>query len=250
VPATFKRYKSAPIVEAVIDLRVTPDAVDGPALDHLAQSLKGDFPKQAPMQRVQMGIAAEQGRPIRQSMSQAVVGRRLTRADDSRILQLRHEGWSYSHMAPYTDWSTFKTEALPLWQQYRNACPNAKLTRCALRYINRVDIPDAKIEPSDYFKLYPHIPESLSQQDVIGMQMSLQMPQHDLQCAANISQAMVGEPVSPGHISIILDIDVFRLGIEEWTDAEAWAYLEKLRERKNEIFEGCITNRTRELIDK
>lgn len=246
---TYKRYKSAPIVEAVIELRVAPKALDLAALHRLAESLKTDFPKQTPMQWVQMDISAEQGRAI-QSLSQAVIGLRLAKADDSRILQIRHDALAYSHMAPYSDWATFKAEALPLWQQYRAACPNAKFSRCALRYINRVDIPDSKIEPEDYFGLYLNIPKVLSQQDVIGMELSLQMPQHDLDCVANINQRMIGEPVKPDHISFILDIDVFRRGIENWGDAEVWAFLDKLRERKNEIFEACITPRTRELIDQ
>jgi len=228
---------------------VAPKALDLAALHRLAESLKTDFPKQTPMQWVQMDISAEQGRAI-QSLSQAVIGLRLAKADDSRILQIRHDALAYSHMAPYSDWATFKAEALPLWQQYRAACPNAKFSRCALRYINRVDIPDSKIEPEDYFGLYLNIPKVLSQQDVIGMELSLQMPQHDLDCVANINQRMIGEPVKPDHISFILDIDVFRRGIENWGDAEVWAFLDKLRERKNEIFEACITPRTRELIDQ
>ncbi|MNC96343.1 hypothetical protein D3C83_136960 [compost metagenome] len=66
---------------------------------------------------------------------------------------------------------------------------------------------------------------------------------------AIINQGLT-EPVKPGHISIVLDIDVFRLGIESWKDSEVWAFLDKLRGRKNEIFEACITDRTRELIDR
>jgi uncharacterized protein (TIGR04255 family) len=247
---TFKRYKSAPIVEAVIELRVAPDGVDRSALESLVELLKTDFPKRTRMQRVQMGIAAQEGHAVGHSLSQAVIGSRLAKADDSRILQIRQDGLAYSHMAPYTEWDTFRTEALPLWRQYRTARRDAKPTRCALRYINRVDIPGSKIEPQDYFGLYPNVPKSLPQQDVIGMDLTLQMPQADLDCVANITQAMVTEPVKPGHISFILDIDVFRLGIESWSDDDVWGFLEKLRARKNEIFEACITDRTRELIDR
>jgi uncharacterized protein (TIGR04255 family) len=118
-----------------------------------------------------------------------------------------------------------------------------------LRYINRIDIPKTKIEIYDYFGLYPKVPEQLPQQDVIGFALNLLMPQQDLQCVANIQQAF-SEPVKPEHVSIILDIDIFRLQIEDWNDDVTWAFLEKLRDRKNEIFEACITDRTRELIDQ
>lgn len=245
-----KQYKSAPITEAVIELRLQPSTpVDKAALRELAESLKADFPKQAPMQFLSMGIARQPDQTFQQSVSQSIIGVRLAKADDSRVLQIRQEGYAYSHMAPYTDWDTFRTEALPLWKRYRELYPEARLSRCALRYINRIDIPEAQIEIYDYFSLYPKIPEALPQQDVIGMTLNLQMPQKDLECVANVQQA-ISEPVKPGQISFILDIDIFRLQIESWNDEEAWGFLEKLRERKNEIFEACITDRTRGLIDR
>ena len=245
-----KRYKSAPITEAVIEIRVQPPAqVQPTVLQRLAESLKADFPKQAAMQFLEMGIAQQPDQTFQQKLAQSIVGFRLSKADDSRVLQIRAEGFAFSHMAPYTDWSTFKAEAQPLWKRYRAIYPATKLTRCALRYINRIDVPGPRIEEYDYFGLYPKVPDALPQQDVIGMNLNLQMPQLDLQCVASVGQALV-EPVNPGHISFILDIDIFRLGIEDWDDEATWSFLDKLRVRKNEIFEACITDRTRELIDK
>jgi uncharacterized protein (TIGR04255 family) len=248
-----KRYKRAPIVEAVIEIRVAPQragALSQKVLGPMAMALKGEFPKQAPMQMLQMGVAARQpGAGLTQSFSQADIGFRLSRGDDSRVLQIRQEGFAYSHLAPYSDWKTFRGEAQPLWEQYRALCPDAKLTRCALRYINRIDIPANRVEIEDYFELCPRIPKALPQSDVSASTMSLQMPQVDLDCVANINQGL-SEPVKPDHISFILDIDVFKLGIESWHDADLWPYLDRLRVRKNEIFEACITDRTRELIDR
>lgn len=245
-----KRYKGAPITEAVIEIRVQPhSSVDSASLQGLAESLKADFPKQTPMQFLKMDIAQQPGQLPQSSLSQSIIGVRLSKTNDSRVLQLRHEGFAYSHLAPYTDWATFRAEAQPLWKRYREVCADAKLTRCALRYINRIDVPETKIEPYDYFSLYPKVPEALPQQDVIGMNLNLHMPQHDLQCVVNIGQAF-GEPVKVGHMSFTLDIDIFRLQIEDWDDEAVWEYLEKLRDRKNEVFEACITDRTRELIDR
>lgn len=246
-----KQYKSAPITEAVIEIRVQPaTSVNSDALQELAESLKSDFPKQAHMQVLEMGIARQQpDQEFQQKIAQSFFGIRLSKSDDSRVLQLRHEGFAYSHMAPYTDWATFRGEAQPLWKRYRTIFPETKLTRCALRYINRIDIPETKIEPNDYFGLYAKVPDVLPHQDVIGSTLSLQMPQPDLECLVNIIQAL-GEPVVAGHLSFLLDIDIFRLKIEEWDDETTWSFLDKLRNRKNEIFEACITNRTRELIDQ
>jgi uncharacterized protein (TIGR04255 family) len=254
VTGSPKRYKNAPITEAVLEIRVEAlKPLDPSMLKNFADSLKGDFPKQAPMQLLQVGIAGPQqlGQVVSQTFSQSHVGMRLAKSDDSRVLQIRQDGFAFSHMAPYTEWAIFRKEAEPLWRQYRAICQDAKLARCALRYINRIDIPilGKSIEIFDYFRLYPKIPDELPQQDVIGMVLNVQMPQHDLECVASINQALI-EPVKPNHISFVLDIDIYRLGIQTWQDAAVWQFLDELRRRKNEIFEGCITDRTRELIDQ
>lgn len=247
-----KRYKNAPITEAVIEIRIQPpESLDQSALKNLAESLKSDFPKQAPMRLLRTALAAQQQPEsgLSQSVSQAPIGFRLSKSDDSRILQLRRDALAYSHMAPYTEWETFRAEAYPLWEKYRSTVRGAKLARCALRYINRVDIPATRIEVEDYFALYPEIPKKLRQRDTVGMALVVQIPQLDLDCMAVINQAQA-EPAKPEHVSFVLDIDIFRMGIETWQDSEVWTFLDKLRDRKNEIFESCITDRTRELIDR
>lgn len=247
-----KRYKNAPIAEAVIELRVHPqESFKHSALNTLATALKAEFPKQVPMRLVRMGFALP-GQPdggVNLSSSDQPVGVRLTNSDESRVLQVRRDGMAYSHMPPYTEWTIFRSEAQPLWERFRSAFPEAKLARCGLRYINRVDVPGTTVELHDYFRLYPEVPRELPQQDVVGMVMNLQMPQLDLECMAVINQAQT-DPAKPGHLSFVFDVDLFRQGVEAWTDSEAWDFFDKLRTRKNEIFEACITDRMRELIDR
>jgi len=51
----------------------------------------------------------------------------------------------------------------------------------------------------------------------------------------------------------LLDLDLFQerfdepWGVEE--DAEVWDFLERLRDRKNEVFEASITEKTRRLFE-
>src|SRR5438445_11168568 len=99
MPLETKRYKSAPITEAVIEIRVQPPAeVDTTVLQRLAESLKADFPKQAPMQFLEMGVAQQPDQTFKQNLSQSIVGFRLSKADGSRVLQIRNEVFAFSHM--------------------------------------------------------------------------------------------------------------------------------------------------------
>lgn len=245
-----KRYKSAPIMEAVIEIRVQPvESFTHERLKEISEPLRKDFPKQTEMHRVEMGLALHPDQPADVRTKQTPYGIRLAKENDSRILQIRRDGMAYSHIAPYSEWRSFRAEAYPLWQGYRKIAHEGEITRCGLRYINRVDIPAARIEIEDYFSLYPLIPPKMPNVDIDGMLLNLAMPQPDLGCRATVTQAMTA-PAKEGHVSVILDIDLFRENIGKWPDSEVWAYFDKLRDRKNEIFESCITDRTRELIDK
>jgi uncharacterized protein (TIGR04255 family) len=57
-------------------------------------------------------------------------------------------------------------------------------------------------------------------------------------------------PSAPDTNSVILDLDVFQDAPELTSDDQVWDVLEKLRERKNSYFEGCLTDKTRALFGK
>jgi uncharacterized protein (TIGR04255 family) len=88
-------------------------------------------------------------------------GFRFERADARRVMQTKLDGFSYSALAPYDEWEGFRPEAKHLWKLYRDICHPIRVTRVAVRYINRIDIPLKNSDPrsslqlEDYFKTYP-----------------------------------------------------------------------------------------------
>ena len=51
-------------------------------------------------------------------------------------------------------------------------------------------------------------------------------------------------------MSLLLDIDVSRMDELPQNDEGLWAFVDRIREYKNMIFEACITDRARELFDR
>jgi uncharacterized protein (TIGR04255 family) len=49
--------------------------------------------------------------------------------------------------------------------------------------------------------------------------------------------------------SVVFDLDVHKEGATE-SDNEVWELLETLRNRKNQFFEACLTDKTRDLFGK
>ncbi len=76
--------------------------------------------------------------------------------------------------------------------------------------------------------------------------MQLHFPQPDFGGLLILTETAVPPP-APDTNSVILDLDVFR-ETDMASDDKIWALLERLRDRKNEFFEGCITEKTRSLF--
>jgi len=244
-----KHYLKAPIVEAIVDIQVKmEDGFSHEAFNAVHSKLGERFPVKSPMKMVEMRMEADAITGEGSHSSTATdIGLRLTNKDNSRVIQLRTNGFTYSHMPPYTEWKVLREEAYQAWRIFVTVCKPKTAMRCALRFVNRVEIPKPSIELHDYFHLYPTIPEGVPQ-DVNGMFMQLQMPQPDLECVAIINQAVV-DPTTPGTMSVLLDFDLFQVRDYAPDDESIWHLLDKLRVRKNELFEACITNETRSLIN-
>jgi uncharacterized protein (TIGR04255 family) len=150
-----------------------------------------------------------------------------------------------NRLAPYEGWQPLRDEAKRLWVAFREKTQPTKVTRLAVRYINRLDMP-SQSELKDYLRTSPEVSPELPQ-GLSGFFMQLTLPQPDIRGTLVLNEA--GVPSGrPEVASVVLDIDLFReedVGqSEEWI----WDYLESLRRRKNEIFEACITDRLRELF--
>jgi uncharacterized protein (TIGR04255 family) len=121
-----------------------------------------------------------------------------------------------------------------------------EITRLAVRTINRIDIPEVYVELKDYFRTSPEVSTDLPQ-TLAGFFMQLRIQFDDISAELLINQTIV-PPLRSGMSSIILDLDLFRTKDVPQGEAELWAFYEILHNRRNLIFESCITDRTRRLF--
>ncbi|MFA6209149.1 MAG: TIGR04255 family protein [Candidatus Obscuribacterales bacterium] len=239
-------FKNAPITEAVIEIRVETPA--GVSLPDLATNLDlNDYP--ARKNRIELEGMFEFGEETSSAKTaQKHTGYIYTHSSGKQILQVSDNTFSLSRLAPYGSWNEFSTEARRLWDAYNKAVSPTKISRIALRYINRIDIPLPVTDLKDYLRTYPEMSAAMSQ-GLSGYFMRLENVQPDIRAALVLHQAMVPPP-NPEVASILLDIDLFR-DEQLANDVEAiWQGLEELRRKKNEIFLGCLTENTLRLFDK
>ncbi len=77
--------------------------------------------------------------------------------------------------------------------------------------------------------------------------MQLRIRKEELKAQVLINQTVI-PPAREGVVSVALDIDLFRIEDVPNSEREIWECFEHLHDSKNQIFEACITDKTRELI--
>ncbi|MCY1204298.1 hypothetical protein D9M68_356940 [compost metagenome] len=246
-------YARPPITEAVIDIQVDyPSPPDIALYERFTKTVQASLPVSAPLHLFEMGIennAAGSGAlQVKSGGAPVTIGMRAASPASDRVAQIHQRGFTFSMQAPYAGWDAFSAEAQAVWTTFLELVGPQRVNRVGVRYINRIVIPQQRIEFEDYFRLYPAIPKDVPQ-DVTGCFMQLVMPQADLGPGANAIVNFAGEPNAvPGAISFLLDIDVYCNAMLEARTDLIWEHLDKLRVRKNQLFEASITDRTRELF--
>lgn len=242
---SLKHYSRAPITEALIDLRVElPDGVTLATLIDVHSSIKADYPMLQELMIFQGQMLA--GASVGATASQTQVGYIFSSSDQKQIFQARLDSFTFSQLAPYDRWETFRNEAQRLWSIYQSATKPKRVSRLALRYINRLDLPLPVKDLKDYLRTVPEVSPDLPQ-GLNGYFMQLQIPQEDLRAMLILNQALIPPP-SLDVVSVLLDIDLSR-EIELPDTVAVWDVLEQLHTRTDQVFEACITDRTRELIN-
>ncbi len=239
------QYENAPITEALVDIRVDPAPVTTlKELEGIHELVREQYPVKKKQLQVQgqFSLGDEVGAVARQDQ----IGFSFGSSDGKQVFQARLNGFTFSRLRPYGNWIELRDEARRLWCFYRSVIGPRKIVRIAVRYINQIDIPVARLDYKDYFYTTPEV-SPLLPQELSGFFMQLQMPQPQFSGMLILTQATVAPP-APGMNSVILDLDVFKEEPGLTEDDQVWTTLEELRQRKNAVFEGSLTDRARSLF--
>lgn len=231
----------APIVEALIDI-ATAAPVDVSNLRGLADDLLVAFPLSFPQVKWDLSLNLGPTGESTGSAAPAPRGFLLRTADGTRAVQLRLDGFTMSHLYPYKSWEALRDDAFNLWSRYAAAARVDAVSRVAVRYLNRMELP-VEDPLSRWLTLRPETPGSLGlQPSEFALASVFQHPQHAATAIVNVRQ----EPLLAGRPrAIVLDVDCYfdRLALHG-ADPSIWTKLEALREFKNDIFFGSITQDT------
>lgn len=242
-----KKYKNPPIVEAVCEFRLTPDTpwdLTIPGLFY--EKVRTEFPlrEQRVIQEVEL---SQDPQGIRQQIrtSERIV---LLTEDRKMLIQLGPRLLAVNALRPYPTWQGFKPRIEMAWKSLEDVLEIRGLQRIGLRYINRIELSATNVELAEYFEFYPFVGQRLPQ-NIVSFIARAEFPYAEGRDLCRVQLAPAPDS-SEGRSVFMLDIDYFvaqprAVGVSEVLD-----WIEEAHSRVEEVFEGCIADRLRELFEE
>ena len=243
-------FPNAPITEALLDIRVElSNDINLETLErfHDHNDINKCFPVKKRRESFTGGVKfSPEGKISTLQTSGGPDGYLFQSPTEKKIVQARLDGYTFNKLKPYESWNAFRSEARKLWDIYFQITDPVKITRTALRYINRIEVPIPIKNFNEYILTTPEIAPKLPQA-LNHFFMRLEIPNSDIHAIALITQTMENTTENQ-RLPLILDIDVFSKINFINSDEEMWKEFEKLRKFKNDVFFNSITDKTKELF--
>lgn len=240
-------YSKPPITEAVIELR-TDEVYDARDLERCRDRLKREYARVEPQTEVNINVD-EVGAVTHQSK---VIGFKLTAANAVDVVLVNAAIVATSRLAPYINFELLLESTRQNVETVAKLVGRRRISRIGVRFVNRIDVPDAVFETSGkwpgFVKVMPALPADVMRKEDCSHFMNIHANYASNRDIRLVIQGGMLNPVLLNHQSFQLDIDVaFDRDIPQRFD-EVWERLATLRAAKNHIFESCITDAARELF--
>jgi uncharacterized protein (TIGR04255 family) len=227
-------YPHAPIIEALLDIRAQlPKEVDLSHLESYHNQIKDRFPekRQRVSIEVKAGVQIASIAEPNLSTSGGPDGFFFRSPNERKIVQARLDGFTFNKLKPYENWELFSSEAKSLWNIFCQVANPIKITRVALRYINKMFFPLPMKDFKEYILTIPEVAPNLPQ-GLAHLFTRLAIPKPEIEALAIITETME-EPNQDQMLPFIFDI---------------WKDFEELRQFKNEVFFNSLTEKAKEMF--
>ena len=239
---TARHLPSAPITEAIFDIRVKARGdFSADQFSSLKPRLNEMFPKvdERLYGEVKIRLRPSDEIPVELADS-GLYGFFFKSEDEKLIAQFRIDGFTLNRLKPYTSWDELFPTAIDLWRTYASVARPEAITRLALRYINHIPLPSSFTDLELYLHSAPSIPPELPQ-NIRSYFARATIYNQENDISAHIIQNINRDARSNGII-LIFDIDAFREIDISPEDQILIEVFNQLREFKNLIFFSYLTD--------
>ncbi|KPL05716.1 hypothetical protein AMJ85_11035 [candidate division BRC1 bacterium SM23_51] len=242
-----KRYADPPIVEAVCEFRLTPATKWDLTIPGLIYAkVKEDFPnkEQRPIQEVEF-TQSQEGTQQQIRASELAL---FLAENRETFIQVGPRLLAVNRLKPYHSWARFKPSIEKAFGALTDTVDVEGLQRIGLLYINRIEIPGSPVDLDKYFEFRPFLGDNLPQ-DMANFFLGCRLPFRDGKelCRVELISAV---PENPNSVAILLRLDYHFAHPNVVRPDGALEWVEAAHSQVEEIFEGCITDRLREIFQE
>jgi uncharacterized protein (TIGR04255 family) len=169
-------------------------------------------------------------------------------ADDRELLGITTDELSVHILRPYSGWDRFRQRIVKAKSDFEDLLQPAGIKRVALRYINRIVLPETDLDLGKYFTFFPMITDTPPGK-MTSFFVRTQSVYNDKPVSMSFTFTDQGAKI-PGRAVFFLDFDLF----QEWSNeplplSDAISYLDDIRLRERAAFEDLITDHLREVFN-
>lgn len=236
----YPHLANAPIVEALIDLRVLlPEGFNVRQLKEVHGQVEAEYPKIETQHLMQGKFRFTGEELVAAGQDKTIRGFRILGDEGRNIAQFRRDGFTFSRLKPYQSWETLYNESLRLWRLYRDVAKPRGINRLATRFINRIHCPP-EFELGEYFASPPQVPDGMPDVVTSFLQRYVLYPTEGVN--ANVTLATESSSGAQKQGSVILDIDCYASeDVAPDDDERIETIFLKLWGMKNRIFFSNLT---------
>ncbi len=248
-PTPPRQLTKPPIIEAVFDFDcdLRPDWSIAACVEEAKAAFSLGYPKLRIKHFHEQLIENLESSAPQFSYSQGISALQFLQEDERQVVQVRAEGFTLNRLTPYPGFVSIVAELGMRWHQYAAVAKPVEVQQIRLRYINRIPLPidQGDLRISDWILGVSTLPTSAGMipQRFVSQHVAVDAVGHEVTVVV-ANQAREGD-----KLAVVLDLTAKAEGPYDPTDWPALRQrLEALRQVKNRIFDGMLTERCRELF--
>ncbi|MGS2738769.1 TIGR04255 family protein [Sinomicrobium sp. M5D2P17] len=238
-------YENAPIILSMIQFRYDKiESFDINMVKEIAKKIKSDYPIVNERFVQNIVVNNDNSETSVSLKDKQFYGIQVMSKNRQEIFTITETKFTFQSHGKYTGWDSFKEKSFKFWDIFNDAFEIKELNGISLRYVNKINLPLDLKDISEYFTTF--IKDDKNTFSVNNFQFKFASLDKENNFKINISH-ILDTPLRDS-VPYIFDIDVLYNNKIKNDNDLILSLFEKIRDKKNQLFNDGITEETKKLI--
>jgi len=157
-----QEYRKPPLIEALCEIYFADSEWDDTIPGTFYERVKGDFPRKQQRKIQEAQITMGPGQAMA-GVKELPPWMQFVSDKKHRMVQIARDLLVINQLHPYPHFEEWEPEIYGALAIYKELTKAKKVARLGVRYINRIVVPEKRIQMEDYFTIYPNLPARLGE---------------------------------------------------------------------------------------